>query len=424
MTLEASLKPLKLRLDLIFNFASVGIMGVSAILINIFIAAFYDAATLGIFNQIFAIYIFASQLAVVGMPFSVLKYSAEYSADFALCRTIIASALLLSLGTSTLISGATLAAHEQIGNILNSPGVANGLLWAAPGLCFFSINKILLSALNGLQRMRLYAILQSARYIFILISLGTLTIIQWPGENLAFAFTLGEGGLIILCLGALRKYLIPRWEDLAEWARKHIDFGLRSFINTLLLELNTRVDVLMLGVFCNDHMVGVYSFAAMLAEGVLQILTAAQRVVTPHLVKYWAIRDFAGLKTFSAKIIRNTYLGMTVLMVVTCVTYPLWITLLTGKSELQDTRHIFTIIVSGVVFSSGYIPLRNILMGAGYPGWQSIQTLIIVLINVVGNACLIPSFGITGAAVGTAISLASTALIVKSMTRWRLGVSF
>lgn len=412
-----------MRADLVFNLISIGIMGLSGLLINIVIAMHYNAASLGVFNQVYAIYIFASQLAVIGVPASVLKYVAEFGTSAEKCRTIISSAILLAVVFSSLVCVAVFSGRYLIGSFFDSPGVTCGLLWGGGGLFFFAVNKVLLSAINGLERMKVYAVYQSFRYISMLVSLLVLAMIDWPGDALAFIFTISEILLFIVCVFTLRSFIIPGRGEFVFWIQKHVHFGVKSFVNALLLELNTRIDVLMLGYFCNDSQVGIYSFAAMLAEGLFQLLGAVMRVVTPKLVILYASQEIDRLKKFSRNVMLKTYLGMILFAALFVLTYPYWICLLTDKQELRDTWNIVAILSCGVTFASGYVPLRNILMGAGFPGWQSIQTSFLVLINILGNLCLIPLFGLDGAAMGTALSLASIPLLLKVMTRRVLGWS-
>src|SRR5690349_7530199 len=58
------------RVEVIWNLASFVILGLSGVLINILIGYAYDASALGVFNQVFAVYIFFSQLAVGGIHLS------------------------------------------------------------------------------------------------------------------------------------------------------------------------------------------------------------------------------------------------------------------------------------------------------------------------------------------------------------------
>lgn len=161
----------KLQTDIIFNLISIFIMGISAILINIVIGAFYGAGALGIFNQIYAIYIFASQLAALGLPPAVLKYVAEYSENQHEVSAIVFTGLLMAALLGFTVCILIVFCHSIIGSLLESPGVSSGLLWAVPGLFFFTLNKVMLASVNGLEKMRLYAVLQSGRYIFMILSL-------------------------------------------------------------------------------------------------------------------------------------------------------------------------------------------------------------------------------------------------------------
>ena len=57
----------KFRRDVLYNVAGLGVAGVCGILLNFLIGTLYDAAALGIFNQVFATYIIFAQFAVLGV---------------------------------------------------------------------------------------------------------------------------------------------------------------------------------------------------------------------------------------------------------------------------------------------------------------------------------------------------------------------
>ena len=58
----------------IANGASVAVLAVTGLLLNGLIAKWYGSAALGIFNQVFAVLVFASQIATAGVQFSVLRH--------------------------------------------------------------------------------------------------------------------------------------------------------------------------------------------------------------------------------------------------------------------------------------------------------------------------------------------------------------
>lgn len=71
----------KLTTDIAWSMGSLVVLAASGILINLVIAAFRDASALGAFNQAYAIYIVASQIAVFGLHYSVLRHAALYDRD-------------------------------------------------------------------------------------------------------------------------------------------------------------------------------------------------------------------------------------------------------------------------------------------------------------------------------------------------------
>ena len=71
----------KLKMDLIFNLVSFDLIGLTGILFNLFIASCYSSNILGIFNQAYAVFLLLSQVFVLGVHLSVLRYIPEYDAN-------------------------------------------------------------------------------------------------------------------------------------------------------------------------------------------------------------------------------------------------------------------------------------------------------------------------------------------------------
>ena len=65
------------------------------------------------------------------------------------------------------------------------------------GLFFFALNKVLLSVVNGAQRMRAFAIFTSIRYLGILVALFAAMALEFPGERLAYVFSASEAFLFL-----------------------------------------------------------------------------------------------------------------------------------------------------------------------------------------------------------------------------------
>src|SRR5262249_42743540 len=150
------------------NVATVGILAVTGMVLNGVMARVYGAEILGIFNQVYAIFIFGSQVTTVGIQFSVLKYVAEFHHDEKVVSEIVAAALIAVAVCGALIIALFYAFFRFSPVQLYSPEVALGTIYMLPGLWFFAINKTLLNALNGRQANKAYAFFVGLRYVFVL----------------------------------------------------------------------------------------------------------------------------------------------------------------------------------------------------------------------------------------------------------------
>jgi O-antigen/teichoic acid export membrane protein len=292
------------------------------------------------------------------------------------------------------MTGLFLAVSSPAARLLNSPDVAIGVMWAAPGLVCFALNKVILAAHNGLGRLRLYAVLQAGRFVFMLAGFGFLL----PRAALPALLSIGEGATLIVALVTIRREL---GAPSRRWIREHLRFGVKAFPSGLFSELNTRIDVLILGAFATDGVVGVYSLAAILAEGLYQLLIAVRTTYAPALVE--------GLPAEAIARGRNrTYLGAAAVAVLAIPAYALFI----GPSW-----PLFGILVAGMVSGAGYVPFSQILVCRGWPGWHTAMILTVLLYNAAANAVLVPHLGSIGAASATG----STFLVAAVLTRFVIG---
>ena len=106
----------------------------------------------------------------------------------------------------------------------------------------FSINKVLLNGIiNGMQKMKTYAIYQSMRYLLILINVIICVSIRLKGELLPLVFTMTELAismlLIIQITGEVNWLRSKNWK---KWFQIHYKYGVKTIIGGFLIEVNTN----------------------------------------------------------------------------------------------------------------------------------------------------------------------------------------
>lgn len=404
--------------DVSWNIVSVGVLGVSGIIISALIARFYGPTHLGVFNQVFAVYIVASQFAVGGLQFSVLKHVSQYVEERDTCNQVISSAIVVTVLLAVTVSALILALRGFIGDVLGSPDVSVSLMYVIPGIACFAVNKVLMAVVNGYRNMQAYAFFQAMRYVSMAFLLVAAIVIQLPGTKLPLILSGAEILLLIsLAIYILRLYSPVRPKKWLGWARTHISFGAKAFPAGALQESNTRVDVLMLGVFVSDRLVGIYSLAAMFGEGMAQLGVVLRTNVNPVIANMY----FSGRKEELRELIRRGvkmfYVAMAVVLLLACVGYPVFVNIFIGGGDFMASWPLFCILMLGVALSAGYLPFNMLLTQTGHPGIYTLMITAIVLSNVMLNGLLIPFWGMYGAAIATGISFILGALYLRLLTK-------
>ena len=279
----------KFSTDVLWNLGSLALLGASGVLINTIIAHYQSPASLGVFNQAFAFYIVLSQLAVGGMQFSIVKYL-SHTDDHDLMATVVSSALVAITVTALLVAVVAFLLAPYIGVLFKSKDVTLGIQFICPALVLFSVNKGFMMVLNGTRRMRAYAIFQGLRYLLIIVGVIVLVLAGFAGPYLAWCFLVSELLLAIGLIGFVHKSVVGLGlrHVARSWIFRHLSFGVRGFFGGMLSDLNTRVDIILLGYFVSDASVGIYSFAAVFAEGFGQISYVVKQNLDPIIGRFTA----------------------------------------------------------------------------------------------------------------------------------------
>jgi O-antigen/teichoic acid export membrane protein len=395
----------KLARDIGWTMGSFVLLAASGIVINLVVAGARDAAALGVFNQAYAVYIIASQLATMGLHYSVLRHAALHDAEPQRRGPMLYTAASLALALGIAAAAIVVTAAPAIGGLFDSAATGRAIAWSASGLALFSLNKVLLGYLNGLRRMRAFSVLQGLRYLIVMLAVCAVALSDWPVEATTAAFVVAEAFTAVGALLYLRRqHLATHLAWSAHWLREHLRFGSKGLAAGMFAEFNSRIDVLLIGVFLPDREVGIYSFAAMMVDGVYHVLAIVRLNFNPLLVAAVRDADHDGamrLRRQSARLVLPAALLLAVLSVLV-----LWVLssfVVPGKN-LHEGMPSLLILMTGLVLVSPLVPFDNLLMVSGHPGYQTLQQLLTVTVNAAIAVLLLPRMGIEGAAIGTACS--------------------
>lgn len=413
----------KLTLDISWNYLSFFILAISGLIINFIIALSFSSEGLGIFNQTYAFFVIFSQFSVFGIHYSVLKLSAEVEEKSQSSSDVLLSGVLSVLLLSILFSSILYSLSGLISQILDSDAMSKTLKIVSPALIFFSLNKVLLSFVNGQERLKLFAIGNILRYIFMLGSLFLLIYLERDVSDIAYIFLIAEVFLSIYCIGiTIKSVKFFKFNLIIVKCINHIKFGAKALLSGLSVELNSRADVVILGIFTSDSIVGVYSFFALVAEGLYNIFVVIKNIFNPKITKHVRQKDLKGLKTLIKKIQKIVYPSSFAIASMISIGMYVIISVIPDSNLYYENFVVLIILISSIVLISGIIPFEIILTLAGRPGLQSIQTFITLAFNVILNFILIPYFGAFGAALATASSYIIGAFLLNQFSLRSIGV--
>ena len=243
-------------------------------------------------------------------------------------------------------------------------------------------------------------------------------------DHLAAIWTFTEGGLLLVLLVELFATVqLARGAGWAAWVGRHLSYGARGVFATLAYEINTKLDVWMLGVLVADKAaVGVYALAAALNEGVTQLSVVLQNNMNPMMARLHARGELDELGAMIRRARRWFVPGLVAVCALAAALYPAVIPWLIGNPAFAAGAVPFAILMAGIALASPYLPFSQLLLMARRPGWHTVLLLAVIAINVAGNLTLIPRLGLAGAAASTAGTVVAAALLLRILARRCAGV--
>ncbi len=408
----------KINKVIIWNYISLICMAVSGLVINTIIVLFYGSEVLGIFSETYAWYLILSQISVWGIHMAIVKFVPEEEDDSkkgSILRTGILIVLISSIASTSL--------SEIILLFIRDLAWRRSLQIAVIGLILFSVNKVLMNYLNAISKMVEYAAFTSMRYSFFGVSICMLSITNMSSKYLPVVFPMTEVAVFICLIvfyllktpvsGKLDKKLIG----------KMLYFGTKFVPSYMVLEMNTKVDVVCLGTLCKDvDQIGLYSFAIFFTEGFYLLYVTIRRIINPDLAKANVNNRLSEhIGELKQRLRKYLAFGGIIAFVAVSIGY-IVLCFIMGKAEYWIGISYILIICVSIMINGKYVILGDILAQSGLPLEESVLNIFTVASNFILNMILIISFGTIGAAVATALSYFIYTFYMKYRVKRRLGI--
>jgi O-antigen/teichoic acid export membrane protein len=350
--------------------------------------------------------------SMVGLGTLSLRYYPEFKVkeEWSLFKGLINKGNQVVFGLSFIITIIALLIVNFGSDFLEvEKQVLSIMLCALTAFSFINLNRFRLQALKeivlGLAPQRIILPLG------LIISSGVFYFFIGVEENLQISqFALVFLGLVIL-LAILTQFFFkrkmpsklvkvtPSYET-SKWLKVSLPL---SFISSLQYLLK-QTDILMLGILMSTSVVGLYNAAVKINALVLIGLSTINFIVAPEISKLYSSNKIEKLQSFITKSSWILF-AITLLATVFILLFGKTILLLFGE-EFRDAYIPLLILTLGNLINalSGSVGLLMSLTGHERTALKII--VVSVIINLIANYILIPLYGLTGAAIATAISVA------------------
>lgn len=394
-------------------------MAAAGLMLNVTIAKTYDTSILGTFNETYAWYTILSQITVWGIHMSILKLVPEQN-DRDLKESVLKSAVIGTIVISVVV---TLLLETVLFMMKMNPW-AQSMRIAFIGLIFFSVNKVLLNYLNAIYELVTFAVFQAVRYILLVTIAVAFAIIRVDGNYLAIMFPITEGLTCAILFGFIFGKNGVRGHFNKKTMLEVISFGTKILPSNMVVEMNTKVDVVCLGVLIqNTAKIGVYSFAILFTEGFYTIYMTIRKIVNPGLSESKANNQLEYYVRRINDIFTKYLVPLSLAAYVLIVMAYIFVCQFIGDAEYLTGTLYIAIICLSIVLTAKSIIWGDLLSQTGFPLEESKVNTMTVIGNVFFNIVLISLFETMGAAIATAISYSIYAFLMYTMIRKKTGLT-
>lgn len=264
--------------------------------------------------------------------------------------------------------------------------------------------------------MKAYAVFQSLRYFFIAAAILVMGLLKVEGRFLTYAFTFAEALLLFIMLIYLNGIRMLGGKVKQEYLLAHIRFGTKILPANMVVELNTKVDIICLGFLVkNDSVIGIYSFAILFAEGFYQIYIVIRRSINPKLTEAYAGRRLEEEFTSLDKGLKKCFKWLSPFLMMAVTGFYCVVCLVLGREYFEGTKYLI-VICAAMAANGRNIVYGNIFSQLGLPVIESGINVITVFSNFVMNLCFILLCGTMGALAATAVSHCIYGRLIKKVS--------
>ena len=408
-----------------FTLRIVGI--IAGYIFTLLVTRTLGAEAWGIFSLSLVVLQIASVIGRLGMDTTLLRFTAEYTAKRQedTLKEIYRKILILVIPSSILITiFIYLLSPILAGRIFHKPYLYTYFKAMALAIVPFILLWIHTEGLRGMSKIKEYMLLQQVGIFFF--SSFLLFFLSYFYRNKLLpilVFNISVYLLALISFLRFTQYILFQTPNATNSENFSYTQLLRYSIPLLLTNMLTFImswtDILMIGMFLNEKLVGIYSVSLRISYVISFILFAVNSITVPKIAKAYTqgnIELFKKLSQWTSQM--GLLFGLPIFIIL--ISFSSILLKMFGEEFILGQKAFIVLcvgqLINTIVGSVGYILSMS--------DNQNVMSFIILcsfLINVILNYTLIPTYGICGAAVATMVSTIVWNLLGLGYIRYKFG---
>lgn len=350
--------------------------------------------------------------SVMGLNYGMIRYVSIFSGkgDAAKVKGVLAFIIKISSAVSIVLTVALyLSANPIAHGIFGKPMLGGALQLLAFALPCTVVAFVLMAAFKGFQRLKYVVYVENLFTPTVRLALVSVCFVAgWKLYGVLAAV------LVSSVLGSMLAfyYLWRLFPEISRASLKGeverrtvVGYSFPLFLTAFLSVFINRTDILMLGYFAEAENVGIYAIAQRLSHLVFFVSASFIGIFAPMISELHALNQRERLRSLFKTVARWVVtLSLPIFLVLVLFSEP--VLRLFGE-DFVEGKMILYILCCVTLFNS-VIGLSGQIIGmTGRSKLTFINALLAAMLNVLLNLAFIPKYGMVGAAVGTAISIAA-----------------
>ena len=388
------------------------------------VSRYEGPAAYGRFELALTVLTIAALAARLGLDGVLVKWMAasKVKGEEEVQRRLVGRVMLVTgLLAAPLLAALMWGCSPSLTSWLGDETLAQTWPWVAAGVPILTVWGVSSEALRGLSRMKSHALLQpgivAAGAVTCMVGLGWGIVSSYATSLVASALL----GAVLLSMALPKRTKTPTPLS-SEWGwRPMLRTGWPMLLGSAMFLVMSWTDTLLLGHYLEEDQVGIYRVAFRMAAVVTLVQAAVNSYAAPLFAERHAAGDRAGLKSA----LRQTTLlnvAFSVPAFVALVSVPAWWLGWFGDAFVVGATCLVWLAL-GQVVNALCGPVMYLLNMTGHERQAQRIVWIAAIGNLTMNVWAIPRFGIEGAAVATAFSMALWNVAAAVAVKRLLGLS-